>query len=61
MNLLAFDTSTDTLSIAVQRGDAVLQHQGPGGAQASATLIPALRGLMAQAELGFDALDALVV
>ena len=60
MNLLAFDTSTDTLSIAVQRGDAVLQHQGPGGAQASATLIPALRGLMAQAELGFDALDALV-
>ena len=60
MNLLAFDTSTDTLSIAVQRGDTVLQHQGPGGAQASATLIPALRGLMAQAELSFDALDALV-
>lgn len=60
MNLLAFDTSTDTLSIAVQHGDAVLQHTGPGGAQASATLIPAVRGLVAQAGLSFDALDALV-
>ena len=60
LNLLAFDTSTDTLSIAVQRGNVVLEHQGPGGAQASATLIPAVRSLMAQAGLGFDALDALV-
>jgi len=60
MNLLAFDTSTDTLSIAVRHGDAVLQHAGPGGAQASATLIPAVRGLLAQAGLSFDALDALV-
>ena len=40
MNVLAFDTSTDTLSIAVQHGDAVVHHTGPGGAQASATLIP---------------------
>ncbi|MFT4241378.1 MAG: tRNA (adenosine(37)-N6)-threonylcarbamoyltransferase complex dimerization subunit type 1 TsaB [Acidovorax sp.] len=60
MNLLAFDTSTDTLSIAVCRGDTVLQHQGPGGAQASSTLIPAVRGLMAQAGLSFDTLDAIV-
>ena len=61
MNLLAFDTSTDTLSIAVQRGDdAVLLHQGPGGAQASATLIPAVRSLMAQAGITFDTLDAVV-
>ena len=60
MNLLAFDTSTDILSIAVQHGDAVLQHTGPGGAQASATLIPAVRDLVAQAGLSFDALDALV-
>ncbi|KRA18854.1 tRNA (adenosine(37)-N6)-threonylcarbamoyltransferase complex dimerization subunit type 1 TsaB [Acidovorax sp. Root568] len=60
MNLLAFDTSTDTLSIAVQHGDGVWQHQGPGGAQASAALIPAVRGLMAQAGLTFDTLDAVV-
>ena len=60
MNLLAFDTSTDILSIAVQRGDAVWQHQGPGGAQASATLIPAVRDLLAQAGLSFDTLDVVV-
>ncbi len=59
MNLLAFDTSTDTLSIAVQHGDGVWQHQGPGGAQASATLIPAVRALMEQAGLSFDTLDAI--
>ncbi|MBV7541395.1 tRNA (adenosine(37)-N6)-threonylcarbamoyltransferase complex dimerization subunit type 1 TsaB [Acidovorax sp. sic0104] len=60
MNLLAFDTSTDVISIAVQSGDAVLQHQGPGGPLASATLIPAVRSLMAQAGITFDTLDALV-
>lgn len=60
MNLLAFDTSTDTLSIAVQHGDAVWQHTGPGGAQASATLIPAVRGLLAQAGLSFGTLEAIV-
>ena len=60
MNLLAFDTSTDTLSIAVQHGDGVWQHQGPGGAQASSALIPAVRALMAQAGLTFDTLDAVV-
>ena len=60
MNLLAFDTSTDTLSIAVQRGPEVWEHTGPGGAQASAALIPAVRSLMAQAGLSFDTLDAIV-
>ena len=60
MNLLAFDTSTDTLSIAVQAGDAVWQHTGPGGAQTSATLIPSLRALLAQAGLSFATLDAIV-
>lgn len=60
MNLLAFDTSTDTLSIAVQHGDAVWQHTGPGGAQASATLIPTVRSLMAQASLSFDTLEVIV-
>ena len=60
MNLLAFDTRTDTLSIAVQRGDAVWQHTGAGGAQASAALIPAIQRLLAEAGLGFDTLDAIV-
>ena len=60
MNLLAFDTSTDTLSIAVQHGEVLVQHTGPGGAQASATLIPELRRLVAEAGLTFDTLDAIV-
>ncbi len=60
MNLLAFDTSTDTLFIAVQHGEGIWHHQGPGGAQASASLIPTVCILMAQADLSFDTLDAIV-
>ncbi len=60
MPLLAFDTSTDTLSIAVQRGDTVWEHSGPGGAQASATLVAAVFGLLEQAGLELGQLDALV-
>lgn len=60
MNLLAFDTSTDTLCIAVQRGTALWQHRGPGGAQSSAQLLPAIRRLMDEAGLAFPALDAIV-
>ena len=60
MNLLALDTSTDTLSIAVARSDQRWLHSGAGGAQASSHLLPAIRTLMAEAGLGFDALDAIV-
>ena len=42
LKLLAFDTSTDRLSIALTDGVRVWQHSGPGGAQASTTLIPAI-------------------
>ncbi len=63
MNLLAFDTSTDVMSIAVQRSvdgvDQVWQHTGAGGAQASSTLIPAIQQLLRQAGLRFDQLDAI--
>ena len=69
MNLLAFDTSTDMMSIAVQCTVAgadntlhthVFQHTGLGGAQTSAHLIPAIQNLMSQAGLAFDQLDAIV-
>ncbi len=60
MNLLAFDTSTDQLSIAVERGDQVWSHQGAGGAQASATLIPCILDLLAQAQLTPGELSAIV-
>lgn len=64
LNLLAFDTSTETLYIAVRRGAPAdhppLEHTAPGGAQASATLIPAIQGLLARAGLRLDELDAIV-
>ena len=48
MKLLAFDTSTDQLSIAIQHGDRTWEFQGAGGAQSSSTLIPAIQqGLQA--------------
>jgi tRNA threonylcarbamoyladenosine biosynthesis protein TsaB len=63
VNLLAFDTSTDVLSIAVQSSgrDAVpLEFGGPGGARASSTLIPAIQDLLARAGLRLTDLDAIV-
>ena len=60
MNLLAFDTSTEAMSIAVARGGAVLEFQGPGGARSSTELIPQVLALMAQAELALPELDAVV-
>lgn len=64
MNLLAFDTSTERMSIALQRGSGdaatLWQHTAAGGALTSTHLIPEIQRLMAQAQLGFDALDAIV-
>lgn len=61
MHLLALDTSTDTLSIAVQRlvdGQIrVWQHSEPGGAQTSTRLIPAIQSLLAQAGLTIGQLE----
>lgn len=61
---LAFDTSTDTLSVAVGSGGTqalpLAEHQGPGGAQASAELIPTIQRLLGQAGWRLDQLDAIV-
>lgn len=60
LKLLALDTSTEHLSVAVQHASHVWVHSGVGGAQASASLIPVIRSLLAQAHLSLDELDALV-
>ena len=60
MNWLAFDTSTEVMSVAVQRGDQIWHWQGPGGAQASTTLIPTVLALLAQAGLTCQTLNAIV-
>lgn len=60
LKFLAFDTSTDRMSVAVTDGVRVWQHSGPGGAQASTTLIPAILALLAEAGLGLGEMDAIV-
>ncbi len=63
MKLLAFDTSTDALSIAVSRQDGgpgkVWHSSGPGGAQASNSLIGSVMDLLRQADLRLAELDAI--
>lgn len=63
MHLLAFDTSTDALSVAVMRstptGPLYWQHQGAGGAAASGSLIAAIMDLLRQADLRLQDLDAI--
>ena len=57
--LLAFDTSTEFLSVAVRHGDRLLAQAGAGGAQASGTLIPLIQRLLAEAGLAMAELDAI--
>ncbi len=57
--LLAFDTATEHLSIALAVRGEVLVHEGPGGAQASATLLPAILALLAEAGVTLQTLDAI--
>lgn len=63
MNLLAFDTTTQTMSIAVARTldghDLQWQHTSAGAAQASCDLIPAILKLMQHAQLQLNELDAI--
>jgi tRNA threonylcarbamoyladenosine biosynthesis protein TsaB len=63
MKLLAFDTSTDGMSIAVSRDDGeaagIWQMQGEGGAKASAGLIAGVLGLMRQSGMALAELDAI--
>ena len=57
--LLALDTSTEALVVAVQGPAGSALHEGEGGAAASAALLPAVRAVMAQAGLAFGDLDAI--
>ena len=57
---LAFDTSTDVLSLGVARGDQVWTQTLPGGAQASGNLIPAVLAMLAEAGMPLASLDAIV-
>lgn len=56
---LAFDTSTDVMSVALTDGDRLWQHTGPGGAKASSTLIPAVLALLDEANMALGDLRAI--
>ena len=59
VKFLAFDTSTDVMSIALTDGVRTWQHTGPGGAKASTTLIPAILVLLAEADMALGDLQAI--
>ena len=58
-HFLAFDTSTDVMSVALTDGSRVWQHTGPGGARSSTTLLPAILALLQDAGLTLAELDAI--
>ncbi len=58
--LLAFDTSSEVMFIAVTDGQQTWQHTAEGGAKTSAALIPAILALLKEANLTLQQLDALV-
>ena len=57
--LLAFDTATERISIAVAARGRMWTHEGEGGAQSSATFLPAVMALLAEADVPSAALDAI--
>jgi tRNA threonylcarbamoyladenosine biosynthesis protein TsaB len=57
--LLAFDTATERISIALAARGQVWQHDGEGGAKASATFLPAILGLLRDAGVQVTDLDAI--
>ena len=58
-SLLAFDTATERMSIALVTPRGVRLHDSDGGARASATLIPALLALLALHGIALRQLDAI--
>jgi tRNA threonylcarbamoyladenosine biosynthesis protein TsaB len=57
--LLAFDTSTEVMAVALQTQADVLTWNGPGGAAASAQLVPRVRHLLRQAGSELKQLQAI--
>jgi tRNA threonylcarbamoyladenosine biosynthesis protein TsaB len=57
-SLLAFDTSTESLSVALLHGAHRLASDEAGGALASARLLPCIEALLASADVRLQALSA---
>jgi tRNA threonylcarbamoyl adenosine modification protein YeaZ len=59
MKLLAIDTSTEVMALAVGHGEQAWLHLGEGGAKTSSQLLPQLQALLQAAGLALRDLDAL--
>jgi len=57
--LLAFDTATEVTAVALQTDHGSWTWNGPGGALASADLLPQVRRLLQQAGIGMTQLQAI--
>src|SRR3954452_13431310 len=57
--LLAFDTATERMSIALSHGGHVWSRESVGGAQASASLIPAIMSVLQEAGIALAQVDAI--
>lgn len=63
LRLLAIETSTDALSVALGSGEPgapLWQRSGPGGAQASGSLLPMVRSVLNESGWSLDTLAAVV-
>ena len=61
LKFLAFETSTEMMSVALSHGDQTWHLHTTGGPNASAQLIPSIHQLLAQAQLQLTDLTALVI
>ena len=59
MNLLAFDTSTEFLSIALHAGGKVFTHLQNAGQSASQLILPQVQSLMESAKINLNDLDGI--
>ena len=57
--LLAFDTATEHMSVALRVDGQVWTHEAPGGALASAGLIPAILDMLTRAGIALRDVDAI--
>lgn len=57
--LLALDSSTETLVVALSRETELLAHESEGGARASEQMVPQAMALLERAGLGLAQLDAI--
>ncbi len=57
--LIAFDTSTERMTVALRNRDRVIAREGEGGARASATLLPAVLGVLAEGGVALADVDAI--